>query len=92
MRQLARRRGFHQPVSSGIIILARVYYAARDRKRAPAARIETKLHRNLSLLCAAESHPIKFPGSFGNGLTLRAFIAVAHPPIPLGTLGELHFL
>lgn len=37
----------HQPVSSGIIIPARAYYAARDRKRAPAARIETKLHRNL---------------------------------------------
>lgn len=48
MSQLARRRGLHQPVSSGIIILPRAYYAPRDRNRAPAARIETQLRSNLS--------------------------------------------
>lgn len=58
MRQLARRRGLHQPVSSGIIILARAYYAARDRKRAPVARIETKLHRNLSFIVRHSSNKV----------------------------------
>lgn len=58
MRQLARRRGLHQPVSSGIIILARAYYGARDRKRAPVARIETKLHRNLSFIVRHSSNKV----------------------------------